>query len=110
MKLTNKQQIDVLESVLDTLGYGVFCERSGLCIFTIYELSKRGYINYREMEFNEIRLFIPLFTIENAVMFGADINNSLSYWWPLSDIKSRIKFVKWMIEQLKLNSDETTNN
>ena len=109
MKLTNKQQIDVLESVLEDLVSGN-AEWSGLCIFLLYELSKRGHIYYREMPFDRIRLFIPLFTIENAVAFGADINNGLSYWWPLPGISSRVKFLKWMIEQLKLNSDETTND
>lgn len=109
MKLTAKQQIDVLESVLKDLVSGK-PEWGGLCIFILYELSKRGHIYYRETQFDEIRLFIPLFTIENAVVFGADINNGLSYWWPLPDIKSRVSFLKWIIEQLKLNSDETTNN
>lgn len=109
MKLTNKQQIDVLESVLQIFADGSFGERGGLCICTLYELSKRGYCNYRETNFDEIRLFIPLLTIENAAIFGADIN-SRSYWWPLSDIGIRARFLKWMIKQLKLNSDETVIN
>lgn len=109
MKLTNKQQINILDSILKELVSGD-AELSGLCILILYELSKRGRIYCRETQFDEIRLFIPLFTIENAVMFGADINNGLSYWWPLQDIKSRVSFLKWMIEQLKNNDNETTNN
>ena len=105
MKLTNEQQIDVLESVLQIFADGSFGERGGLCVCALYELSKRGYCNYRETNFDEIRLFIPLLTIENAEMFGA-YTNSWSYWWPLSDMKSRARFLKWIIKQLKLNSDE----
>ena len=99
-QLTTKQQIEVLESVLKGI-MSPTPEWGGLCIFILYELSKRRYINYRETQFDEIRLFIPLFTIENAVMFGADINSNLSYWWPLPDIKSRVNFLKWIIKQLK---------
>lgn len=109
MKLTNKQQIEVLESVLGMLLDGGFGKRSGLCILVLYELSKRGYCNYNQTNLDEIRLFVPLLTIENAAIFGADIN-SRSYWWPLSDIGIRAKFLKWTIKQLKLNSDETTKN
>lgn len=109
MKLTNEQQIEVLESVLKTYVDSVFVEWGGMCFRTLYELSKRGYCNYRETTYCEIRLFIPLLTIENAVMFGAD-TNAHAYWWPLSDIKSRARFLKWMIKQLKNSKDETTNS
>lgn len=109
MKLTNKQQIEVLKSVLGMLLGGRLGQRTGLCILVLYELSRRGYCNYRETNLREIRLFIPLLTIENAAMFGAD-TNSRSYWWPLSDIKSRARVLKWMIKQLKNSKDETTNN
>lgn len=109
MKLTNEQQIEVLESALEMLLDGGFGKRTGLCILVLCELSRRGYCNYRETNLREIRLFIPLLTIENAAMFGAD-TNSRSYWWPLSDIKSRAKFLKWTIKQLKNSKDETTDN
>lgn len=99
MRLTTKQQIEVLESVLKGI-MSPTPEWGGLCIFILYELSKRRYTDYLKTRFDEIRLFIPLFTIENAARFGAG-TYVLAYWWPLQDMKSRARFVKWIIKQLK---------
>ena len=42
---------------------------------------------------------IPVFTFENAKLFGA--NELGLYWWPSSEIKIRVYFLEWMISELK---------
>ena len=55
---------------------------------TIYEM----YRNITEL--------IPEFTRENAIKY-AKANNYSVYWWTVSDIDNRIKFLDWLIEIYK---------
>lgn len=101
MKLTNKQQIEVLETVLEMLS-DYDCSAIGLCCAINKSLLQNGYPYPYSITYAS--LLIPLFTRENAMQFGA--NEHSSFWWELDDRKSRIEFTKWMIEQLKNNDNE----
>lgn len=87
------KQIKILKRVLFELRMTriFFKESDGLCIILMRKLNLKHYRFAAQ--------YIPLFTRINAKQFGA--NGFPGYWWPQKDFKSRIRFVKWMIEELK---------
>lgn len=93
--LTSEQQIKVLENIkwTDLKKY-----KDGLCYGIMMSLRDTLYINVYS---TECKNYIPLFTRENAIKFGA--NSFTAYWWPfgIKGNECRKQFVDWMIDELK---------
>lgn len=97
--LTPQQRIEILEDVLKKLED--LDDGGGLCV----KIQNSAFELFRILDY-EANEIIPLFTFENAkkVTEVKDGANKEYYWWHhfyFYDFESRIKFVKWMIEQEK---------
>lgn len=97
-ELTPLQRIEILEDVLRKLESGD--TKGGLCYKIIHSAFKLFRIS------DDAYKIIPLFTLENVrkITEVVDISVERGYWWNYYDnydFESRIKFVKWMIEQEK---------
>jgi hypothetical protein len=100
IKLTNKQQIEVLKTVRGRVEY----RKLGLC-HTICNVLELFGISVPP---SLISCYIPLFTRENAIKY-AGANSSNIYWWPYGayDRVSRLQFLDFMINELKKKNNET---
>lgn len=90
--MKTKDQIKVLRRVLFNLRVNRIFEKEsyGLCIMLAEEMA---------CPLARVNKNIPLFNRNNAYNFGA-LKGEV-YWWTEKDFKSRIRFVKWMINELK---------
>jgi hypothetical protein len=97
MEFDKNLQIEILESVKDQIR----SKRDCLCELIRSQIQKKIQ---RMMFYTEIREFIPLFTYENAVKHAdALAGRENKYWWSYwdFDFENRIKFLDWMIGELK---------
>ena len=98
-------QIEVLESARASLiKYSKAYVQFGLC----FHISTAIGLALQHREEEEYRLpyrilasYVPLFNLENAHQFSANLDAKNNYWWPLSHLKPRLEFLDWMIETLK---------
>lgn len=105
-ELPIQQQIEVLENARASLikhrkAYIQF----GLC-FHISEALLSILKNKRSEEdfqvaYRMLSCYIPLFNLQNAYQFGADLNAGNTYWWPCEKLQKRLAFLDWMINELK---------
>lgn len=97
-------QIEVLESAKASLiKYHAMPRYFGLCFHIENAIMKHPncpteLINgcyYKLLDF-----YVPLFRKENAYKFKA-LQTESAYWWPFKELKKRIAFLDWMINELK---------
>jgi hypothetical protein len=103
LKLTNKEQIEILEEVKKRLLLNSYDVWEGLCALIQRELIGRGYVKKYGLPYNDIKMYIPLFTHKNACEHAnSKIDDDLGgYWWPCYsryNKQDRIKFIEWMID------------
>lgn len=99
-ELTSQQRIEILEDVLKKLESGD--TGGGLCVKT----ENSAYILFNIKD--KANKIIPILTFDNArkVTELKDRVHKEFYWWNYFgnyDLQNRIKFVKWMIEQERIN-------
>lgn len=110
------RRIDVLERVkLRVIAWGDFPLQAGLCPLLCSALHAYGLIE-DDMDSTprmyELRRFFPLYTLDNAVKFGAlreEYASNPTFWWPpfiWNSQGGRMRFFNWLIEQYK---DDETN-
>lgn len=100
-KLTIQQQVEVLrginwDSVMDYNEYGV-----GVC-WGIFDSYRRVIeVGLSVEQYMELLDPIPLFSLDNAVKFGA--SRGSSYWWLRNEwgYNKRKEFVSWIISELE---------
>ena len=107
--LTTQQQIDVLEktkcailSIKNAKKIKILCWFIREEIISMFpESPDLGSILH-----SSLPSYIPLFTRENAFLYTDNTTDPLisTYWWPIEDINSRVKFLDWMIKELKVTS------
>jgi hypothetical protein len=103
MELNKDVQIEILEEVKRKLQS--LDERNCLCELIIIGLQKKLE---KSLFYADINKYIPLFTYENAVKHananekqgGIDIHFWWSYWRGF-DYENRVKFIDWMLNELK---------
>lgn len=97
-------QIEVLESARTSLiKYHAMPRYFGLCFHIENAIMEHPncpseLINgcyYKQLEF-----YVPLFNKQNAYKFKARKVASC-YWWPIEELKKRVAFLDWMINELK---------
>lgn len=101
MNLNKTEQIAVLERAKTTLektedfnaGFD-----GGLCAILEDVLTEEYGCRY--IFIVDIQRCIADFTFENAVKHANASNNGM-YWWGRYDKENRLKFIDWMINQLK---------
>lgn len=114
-KLSNEQQIQVIRRAIVkyeeqyTEKHDTF---RGLC----YYLQKALFELYNiEIKYYEVEKYIPLFNHTNAVEYGQASKDhtaewyKISYWWSVSDHKSRLKFMNWMLKELNKELNKEVN-
>ena len=99
-----QMQIEVLESARTSLiKYHAMPRYFGLCFHIEKAIMEHPncpseLINgcyYKLLEF-----YIPLFKKQNAYKFKA-VQTESTYWWRDSQLKLRLEFLDWMINELK---------
>ena len=110
-KLKIKSELISLEEqikILERTKAEVYKKRLGLCgiISTVInEASEMGELrNYLYCSYQDVDIFIPLFTKENVLKYGNGIRGVRGvFWWKYRpyDLDSRINFLNWMIEVIK---------
>lgn len=106
------RRIDVLESVKSEVkACKDFRYFAGLCPLLCSALRSYGLLDYYDMSYPvrmySLEKFFPLYTLDNAVEFGAKLDGYM-YWWPhfkWDEEGGRMRFLNWLIEQYK--DDET---
>ena len=101
-KLTPEQVISICDNIINNQNSDEdIYAYVGLCSRFQHQLSNFVAIDSS----SEIPYYIPEFTLDNALQFGA---KSGLFWWRLYDQKNRRNFVSWIKEQYiaKLNSPE----
>lgn len=73
----------------------------GLCYYLKKSLLKLYNIQSTRIEGFELKDYIPIFNYKNAVKYGQAYGKYNFYWWSGSDHKSRLKFMNWMLEELR---------
>ena len=55
-----------------------------------------------------ISFYIPLFTRENAIIYGGCYNSGNGFWWEIDpfDFDSRINFLDWMIKKINIELED----
>jgi hypothetical protein len=101
--MTNLDQIIVLEAVKNRIILNDHSDRSLYSLIT-REVKKTFCLDITKE--SSIDKVIPLFNHENAVKYGNADNPEWSpFWWSLNDyvfgVDNRIKFLDWMINELK---------
>lgn len=103
---TPEQQLKIVKEVLNNLleeaEYSSLL-KGGLCYRFRYII--RFLLLGRDIDYNEISLYIPLFNKANADKFTTTIltNDEDDFWWNTGydyDIDNRILFLNWMIETI----------
>ena len=97
-KLSNKQQIKILENVVNRIEDG----ECFICNAIVTELTALRL----KANPNNCNLYIPLMTRENAKIACIEGEVTLPWekqyvWWYYMDRTSRIYFLKWMIKKLQ---------
>ena len=108
--MTNKKQIEILEEVKSKITES----KKGLCWLIFHELSIKYNVcrsEYPTPIESDIIKHIPLFTQRNAIKYAN--GQQRVFWWHFHtyeqesnpnkeyDSDNRIKFVDWMISELK---------
>lgn len=101
MNLNKIEQIAVLESAKTTLektedfnaGFD-----GGLCAVLQGAITEECGCVF--LFVSNVQQCITDFTFENAVKYANASNNGM-YWWGRYDKENRLKFIEWMINQLK---------
>ena len=91
VQIINKALASYIEEEADNKLFKV-----GLCWHfrkAIYDITKI------DCDYSSIELFVPLFTIENAITHAKASNKSM--WWEKTNSYDRIYFCKWMLKTMK---------
>ena len=79
---------------------------TGICYDLRDILKESGFSFY--VDYYKLKLYIPLFTIENAKILAKKYNFKTpdgmenTYWWNVGLLNPRIKFINAIIKELKL--------
>ena len=97
-KITIPQQVQIINKALASYIEDVDeeCFNVGLCWHfhnAIHDITKI------DCNYSSIELFIPLFTIENAITHAKASNKIM--WWEKTNSYDRIYFCKWMLKTMK---------
>lgn len=100
-ELTPHQRIEILEDILKKLEsgdtYGGLCYKITVSANELFEICEIS-----------VKKIIPLFTLKNAKKVTEVKYRAVEcgHWWEkfdFYDFENRIKFVKWLIEQERIN-------
>ena len=97
VQIINKALTSYIEDSADTEPYTV-----GLCWHFRYAIED---ITKMYCDYDFIKLYIPLFTRQNAMVHANASNNTM--WWKRTNSCDRIYFCKWMLKTMKI---EMINN
>jgi len=101
--MNKEDQIAVLKKAKAELirEYRIQHTHRGLCYYISYQLASLIETHNRN-DYLNIPIYIPLFSRENAKRFASEEENFMcTYWFFAGNSKSRIKFINWMIKELK---------
>lgn len=101
-----EKQIEIIEDVILNYDY----DNSGICSCIKQYVEDR----YGEYIFKNMATKFPLFTYKNALIHGhARIilrKHNKKYWWSEHTCKNRLKFLQWMLKELKKQQNGIKRN